>query len=134
MHQFEQNQKPDNYFQLAACLTQLKKQEETRWLGEVNSQSLQAALAHLVTAFVNFRRGNAALPRFKRKRKKNRFTVPQFVRVANGKLYFTKFKHGIKLIQHREIKGVIKHCPISQNADRKILRIYSLRSGTYPCS
>ena len=119
MNQFEQNQKPDNYFQLAACLTQLKKQEETQWLGEVNSQSLQAALAHLVTAFVNFRRGNAELPRFKSKRKKNRFTVPQFVRVANGKLYFPKFKDGIKLIQHREIKGVIKHCTISKTPTGK---------------
>ena len=66
--QYQVDKKSDNYYAQAATLTELKKKEETVWLKEVNSQSLQFALRCLDTAYVNFFRGNAKFPRFKSKK------------------------------------------------------------------
>ena len=52
--QYESLGKPDNYYAQARSLVALKKQEETIWLKEVNSQTLQFALRCLNTAFTNF--------------------------------------------------------------------------------
>lgn len=84
--QYQADKKSDNYYKQAATLTELKKKEETVWLKEVNSQSLQFALRCLDTAYVNFFRGNAKFPRFKSRKKKNSFTVPQFAKLEGGRL------------------------------------------------
>jgi putative transposase len=52
--QYQDNKKSDNYYKQADTLTKLKKEEDTKWLKEVNSQSLQFALRSLDTAFLNF--------------------------------------------------------------------------------
>jgi len=51
IEQYRENKTSDNYYQQSALLTQLKKQEDTRWLKEVNSQALQTALRDLDIAF-----------------------------------------------------------------------------------
>ena len=112
--QYLKNKKSDNYQRQAASLTTLKKQDETLWLKEVNSQTLQSALRFLDTAFVNFFRGNAKFPRFKTRKGKNSFTVPQFVEVEGDRLFFPKFKDGIRLTLHRPIEGQVKHCTVSK--------------------
>jgi putative transposase len=117
--QYQANKKSDNYYAQAATLTELKKKEETAWLKEVNSQSLQFALRSLDTAYVNFFRGNAKFPRFKSKKKKNSFTIPQFAKLENGRLYAPKFKEGIKVNVHREVKGKIGKCTITKNSTGK---------------
>jgi len=117
--QYQANKKSDSYYTQAAILTQLKKQEETVWLKEVNSQSLQFALRCLDTAYVNFFRGNAKFPRFKKKKNKNAFTVPQAIRLRENKLYIPKFKEGIKIIKHRQIKGEISKCTFSKTPSGK---------------
>lgn len=38
--QYQANKKSDNYYAQAKTLTELKKQDETVWLKEVNSQTL----------------------------------------------------------------------------------------------
>jgi putative transposase len=43
-----------NYGDTAKMLTELKQQPAFEWLKESNSQSLQQALRHLDTAFLNF--------------------------------------------------------------------------------
>ena len=55
------------YNRLAVELTQIKKQEETRWLGEVSSVVLQQSLRNLECAFTNFFEKRAGYPSFKRK-------------------------------------------------------------------
>lgn len=65
--------KSDNYYAQAKVLTGLKKQEDTAWLKEVNSQSLQFALRSLETAYTNFFQKRAKFPNFKSKRSKNSF-------------------------------------------------------------
>ena len=73
--QYKADKKSDNYYAQSATLTQLKKEEETIWLKEVNRQSLRFALRYLDTAYVNFFHGTAGFPRFKSMRKKNTFTM-----------------------------------------------------------
>ena len=117
--QYQADKKSDNYYKQAATLTELKKKEETAWLKEVNSQSLQFALRCLDTAYVNFFRGNAKFPRFKSRKKKNSFTVPQFAKLKGGRFFAPKFKEGIKVNVHREVKGEIGKCTLSKTPTGK---------------
>jgi putative transposase len=117
--QYQSDKKSDNYYKQAANLTKLKKEEGTEWLKEVNSQTLQFALKSLDSAYTNFFRGNAMFPRFKSRRNKNSFTVPQFGRIDDGKLNIPKFKEGIKIKMHRELKGKIGKMSITRTPTGK---------------
>ena len=103
--QYEENGKSDNYYAQARTLTKLKKQEEYKWLKEINSQTLQFALRNLETSYTNFFRGNAKFPRFKAKKSGGSFHIPQSCSIGNGKIYIPKFKDGIKIVEHRSFKG-----------------------------
>jgi putative transposase len=117
--QYQSDKKSDNYYKQAASLTKLKKEEGTEWLKEVNSQTLQFALKSLDSAYTNFFRGNAKFPRFKSRRHKNSFTIPQFGRIDDGKLNIPKFKEGIKIKIHRELKGKIGKMSITRTPTGK---------------
>lgn len=86
---------------------------------EVNSQSLQFALRSLDTAFLNFFRGKAQFPKFKSKKHKNTFTIPQYGKIDNGKIIIPKFKDGIKVKLHREVKGKIGKMTITKTPTGK---------------
>lgn len=111
--QYEETQHSDDYYKQAKSLTELKKQEEYSWLKEINSQTLQHALRHLETAYVNFFRGTAKFPNFKSKKNKNSFSVPQNCSLSSGRIYIPKFKEGIKVKEHRKVKGLVKQMTIS---------------------
>ena len=49
--QYQADKKSDNYYKQAATLTGTKKKDETVWLKEVNSQSLQFVLRCLDTVY-----------------------------------------------------------------------------------
>ena len=117
--QYQADKKSDNYYKQAATLTKLKKEEDTKWLKEVNSQTLQFALRSLDTAFLNFFRCNAQFPKFKSRKHKNTFTIPQFGRIENGKIIIPKFKDGIKVKLHREVKGKIGKMNITKTSTGK---------------
>ena len=117
--QYQKDKKSDNYYAQAKTLTELKKQEDTIWLKEVNSQTLQFALRSLDTAYVNFFRGNAQFPKFKSKKYKNTFTVPQFGKLEHGKIILPKFKGGIKVKLHRDVKGKIGKMSITKTPTGK---------------
>lgn len=103
------------YVDMAKELTQIKSKEETKWLNEINSQSLQHAIKHLDSAYNRFFKKLAKFPRFKSKKNKQSFRVPQFVKVEIGKIYFPKFKEGIQMDDHRSIVGEIKYATITRN-------------------
>lgn len=117
--QYQADKKSDNYYKQAATLTKLKKEDETKWLKEVNSQTLQFALRSLDTAFLNFFRGNAQFPKFKSRKHKNTFTIPQFGTIEDGKINIPKFKDGIKVKLHREVKGKIGKMTITKTPTGK---------------
>jgi putative transposase len=97
-------------YDLQKQMVDLKK--ECAWLKEVNSQSLQVALLNLDTAYSKFFKGSG-FPKFKKKSNRGSFSIPQNVRIENEKLMIPKFKEGIQIILHREIKGNIKSATIS---------------------
>lgn len=117
--QYQADKKSDNYYKQAATLTKLKKEEDTKWLKEVNSQTLQFTLRSLDTAFLNFFRGNAQFPKFKSRKHKNTFTVPQFGTLTDNKISIPKFKEGIKVKLHREVKGEIGKMSITKTPTGK---------------
>ena len=118
-NQYKETKKSDNYNKQAEKLTCLKNEERTLWLNEVNSQCLQQSLKNLETAFKNFFKKTSKYPKFKSKKSKNSFRVPQFIKVIDGRIFVPKFKEGIKLIEHRPFKGTIKQCTFSKDCRNK---------------
>ena len=117
--QYKLTGKTDNFYAQCKTLTTLKKQEETAWLKEVNSQTLQFAIRSLETAYNNFFKKRTKFPKFKSKHSKNSFTVPQSASVADNRLFIYKFKEGIKCRVHREIKGKIGKVTITKTPSGK---------------
>jgi putative transposase len=104
-------------FDLIKQLPELKK--ECEWLKDVNSQSLQKSIQNMDIAFKRFFKG-AGFPKYKSKNKgKQSFSIPQKVLVKNNRLLIPKFKKGIKIVLHREIKGTIKSATISVTSTGK---------------
>jgi len=105
-----------NCFDLIKQLPELKK--ECEWLKEVNSQSLQQSIQNMDIAFKKFFKGTG-FPKFKSKSNRGSFSVPQNVIVENNLLIIPKFKEGIKIKLHREIKGTIKSATVSVTSTGK---------------
>lgn len=109
-------------YEISADLPMLKQQEETCWLKEVNSLSLQAALINLDAAYKKFFREHARFPKFKSK-KDNRqsFNVPQntIVDFDNNCISIPKFKEGIKARLHRKFEGTVKSSTITRTPTGK---------------
>jgi putative transposase len=102
-----------NYVDTAKQLTKLKKEYD--WLRSTNAQSLQHSLKNLDGAFNSFYKKLKGFPRFKSRRDKQSFRIPQHVKVKDGKLHIVKFKEGIKVRLHRPIEGEICNATISKN-------------------
>lgn len=109
-------------FDIQADLPKMKKSEEYHWLSEVNSLSLQAALANLDSAFVKFFREKKGFPNFKSKKaSKQSFSIPQNTRVKfdEGRVYIPKFRQGIKARFHRKFEGLVKTSVITRTSTGK---------------
>lgn len=109
-------------FVIQADLPKMKKSEEYNWLSEVNSLSLQAALANLDSAFVKFFREKKGFPNFKSKKaSKKSFSIPQNTRVKfdEGMVYIPKFRQGIKTRFHRKFEGLVKTSVITRTSTGK---------------
>lgn len=92
-----------NYYDNAKDLTNLKKQ--STWLSEVNSQTLQATLKNLESAYRGFFQKRSKFPRFKSKKSRQSFCIPQHLSIKNNRLYIPKFKESIKINFHRDLVG-----------------------------
>ena len=117
--QYKEKGESDNYYAQAKVLAELKKQEETAWLKEVNSQTLQFALRNLETAYANFFQKKTKFPKYHSKKGKNTFTVPQYATIEDSKLWLPKFKSGIPIRLHREIKGKMGKVTITKTTTGK---------------
>lgn len=116
--EYLKDKKTLNYYDCANELVSLKKQEETSWLKEINSQTLQATLRDLDGAYNRFFRKQSKFPKFKSKWDRQSFRVPQHISIENNKIYFPKFNEGIELNQHHEI-GEINFITISKTPTGK---------------
>lgn len=119
---YQESKQGISRFELQTDLVVLKKQQETSWLKEVNSLSLQASLANLDTAFTMFFKEKKGFPKFKSKKVGNQsFQVVQNTKVDfdKNKVFLPKFKSGIKCIFHRQFEGEIKTSTISKTPSGK---------------
>jgi putative transposase len=105
-------------FHIQATLPVLKNAAETAWLKEVNSQSLQAALANLDMAYTRFFREKKGFPKFKSKHHRQSFQVPQFGVVGKDFIQIPKVGK-IKASISREIFGSAKTITISRTCTGK---------------
>jgi putative transposase len=119
---YQESKRGISRFDLQSDLVVLKKQEETSWLKEVNSLSLQASVANLDMAFTRFFKEKKGFPKFKSKKVGNQsFQVIQNTKVDfdKNKVFLPKFKSGIKCIFHRQFEGEIKTSTISKTPSGK---------------
>ncbi len=108
-----------NYYDNAKSLTGLKKEEQYAWMKEINSQTLQAAIRDLDVAYNKFFNKQARFPKFKSKRDKQSFRIPQFVEYESGKLWIPKFKEAIRVKEDRPLTGRILFATISRKPSGK---------------
>jgi putative transposase len=111
-----ENKQGLNYNDTARMLTALKQQAEYAWLQEANSQSLQVALRNLDRAYGNFFAGIAKYPKFKSRRDKQSFGVPQHFTLdaGQGRLLLPKMTP-LKILVHRPVAGLLKKVTISRS-------------------
>ena len=105
-------------FDLQKELPELKKNPETEWLSEVNSQSLQSSIEHLDKAYRRFFRIKTGFPQFKSKHDSNQsFSIPQFVRInwETNRVYLPKIGH-VKIAIDRRFDGKIRSATVSKVA------------------
>ena len=114
---YKQYGKTLNCFDLINQVVDLKEEEE--WLKECPSQALQMSLRNLDNAYTAFFRG-AGFPKFKSKRGKQSFQLPQGVKVdfggadrRNGKVFLPKLKW-VNCVFSREFSGKIKTVTVSR--------------------
>ena len=101
---------------LSALFTALKKEPDTAWLSEVDSQLPQQAIIDLYRAFEAFFEKRARYPRFKsRKRDVARFRIPQRVALVDGSLTVPKIGR-VKLRQSQAVEGTTKSATFKRDA------------------
>ncbi len=111
---YKQTQKSLSRYDIQNEIPKLKKEKSTCWLKEVNSQSLQAVLFHLDTAYSRFFKKQGGFPKFKSRKSKQSFEIPQSLKIDFDEDYIKipKFKEPIKTIFHRKFEGKIGTCHI----------------------
>ena len=119
---YKTSKKSISSFDLIKLLPSLKKEQETSFLKEVNSLSLQAAIRNLDSAYQRFFKEKKGFPKFKSKR--NARQSFQIVQNTNAdfdekKVYIPKFKEGIKCKFHRFFDGKVKTSTISRTSTGK---------------
>jgi len=116
-------------YQLSAGIPALKKAEETAWLKEVNSQSLQSALVNLDMAYTRFFREKKGFPKFKSKHHRQSFQVPQSGVVGENFVQIPKVGK-LKASISRQVEGRVKTITISRNATGKYFASVLVEDGT----
>ncbi len=126
--EYKKGGKKPKYTELSSRLTQLKKTEEKKWLGEVSSVPLQQSLKDLEQSYSNFfnsckgnRKGQKVKPpRFKKRKSRQsaRFTDNGFQLRENGKIYLAKIGD-IEVIWSRKLPSAPSSVTIiKDSADR----------------
>ena len=102
-------------------LTELKKQEETKWLCEVANQSLQSSIRNMDSAFTRFFREKKGFPKFhSKKRGKFSFQLVQGVSIDFNTHKVKLPKVGeVKFGKNKEFVGKIGTCTVSKTPTGK---------------
>ena len=119
IYAYKSHQKNLSRFDLINQLPDLKSEFE--WLKEVYNHSLQQKIFDLDKAFINFYKGDADFPKFKKKTQFQKFRNPdgKEVEIKDNKICFPKFRDGIKFIEDRKHEGEIRSSTISRTPTGK---------------
>jgi putative transposase len=102
-------------------LTALKREPQTAWLCEMDSQALQQALSDLQAAFARFFAGEAGFPQWRSKhRQRATFRIPQRIGVGEHRIRIPKIGDVVVLNPPaRHVEGVTKGATFRQSASGK---------------
>lgn len=114
---FEKEEGYINYHALATQLTSWKKEEETFFLKEAQSQILQQSLKDLDRAFKDFFKKVKGFPKFRKRGVHDSFRFPQGVKVEGSRVFLPKIGK-LKFFKSKEIEGEIKNTTISRIAGK----------------
>jgi putative transposase len=116
---YEETGKSLSQFDINKRITSLKV--ENKWLGEVNSQSLQGMTRNLESAFTRFFREKKGFPNYKSKKNPvQSFPVPQHYSVDFENNTIKLPKIGIvKAVLHRTFEGELKTATVSKSCTGK---------------
>ncbi|MEN1939368.1 IS200/IS605 family element RNA-guided endonuclease TnpB [Paenibacillus sp. 102] len=110
------------YSSCSAELTQLKKQQDTIWLKEVDSIALQSTLKNLADAFSRFFKRQNDIPRFKSKKNKiQSYTTKETngnIAIVGNKIKLPKLGL-VRFAKSREVEGRILNTTIRRNPSGK---------------
>lgn len=116
---YSNNQIKLSCFDLGKQLTQLKKQEDFKWLSEVYSQTLQCALRNLDNAYTSFFNKHSDFPKFKSKKSSRQsYQYYQNVTLRNNLVYLPKVGW-VHFYKSREVIGKIKTVTVSKTPTNK---------------
>lgn len=121
-NKYKETGKGLTYDSCSAELTQLKKQNDTIWLKEVDSIALQSTLKNLADAFSRFFKKQNNLPRFKSKQNKTKsYTTKQTngnIAVIENRIKLPKIGL-VKFAKSREVTGRILNATVRRNSSGK---------------
>ena len=131
---YEKENKSLSQYEIMKMLPILKKQDETCWLKEVNSQSLQHAIMHVDQAYVRFFREKKGFPKFKSKHEGTQsYTIPPNTSVKidfkHKKIQVPKMKN-LRFDAHRTFVGEIRTSTISRTSTGKYYISILVEDGT----
>ncbi len=110
------------YNTCSSQLTELKKQEETIWLQEIDSVSLQSSLKNLSDSFTRFFKKQNDAPRFKSKNNKvQSYTTKHTngnIAIVDNKIKLPKLGL-VRFAKSREVEGRILNATIRRNSTDK---------------
>lgn len=110
-----------SYVSIAKELTSLKKQEETEWLSEVSTQSLQSSIRNMDAAFTRFFREKKGFPKFKSKKRNGKsfqFVQQVYVDFESKRIQMPKVGK-VKFACDRTFVGKIGTCTVSKSPTNK---------------
>lgn len=112
--------KVPSQFDLNAEITQLKKQEDFKWLNDVDRQNLNVEMANLNSAYQGFFKLKRGFPKYKSRHSKQSCTFTQSIKVNfdNNKINLPKIGWCNAFIS-RGFNGIIKKATVSRNASGK---------------
>ena len=125
---YEEDKTRLSCYDCCALLTQLKKNEEYKWLNDVDVRALHTALADLDAAYQNFFRGlkkgqQIGYPKFKSKRDRNKSyrsrCVHFCIRIVDNKHIHLPTLCAVRCVVSREVQGRILNATVTQTPSGK---------------
>lgn len=118
---YEKTGKSPSKYDLSKLITTWKQEEQTSWLKEVDSQSLQQSMTDLDSAFIKFFREKKGFPKFKSKKlNRKSYRLPQRTKIdfENKKVFISKLKN-VNVRIDRTFEGLVKSCTVKQSTSGK---------------